>query len=316
MLSRALRPYRQSLVQTKGVNQRGAKARFVRSSMLVLLLLVPVTFIGDRLLGAGLEWLLLESNFRYSRLYGGTAQADVVVLGNSRGHAFYEPEMEKLSGRTIFNLSYNALPISVGRALVEDYLDRYTPSVLVVDVSMLTKTEEQITNSFKAYESLSPRLDKLIERSSEETSTASQIFSLYRFNSEVFHRALYYLAKTDDDWILDKQISATMARNSRDLDRVSFRITKDRMRDLRHIIEVAERKGVTVNLVMGPYYPGYLKKISNLDQFLATIETATGYEVEDYSGLIRQDAMFSDYLHLNKDGSSIFLAELYEDEVF
>lgn len=315
-LGRALnvRPQPVKLIRVK--KRRTSKQKFVRSSVLVLLLLLPVTFLGDRLLAYALEEVVLESNFRYSSLYNGTAEADIIVLGNSRGHAFHEPLMEELSGKTVFNLSYNALPVSVGRVLIEDYFDRYKAELLVIDVSMLTKTETQITESFKTYQSLSPRLQQLIAKTAPETSTACDIFKFYNFNSEVFHRSLYYLGTDDDDWILDKEISKTLAEKSGELEDVSLRVTKDRMKDLQAIIAVAERNNVKVNLVMGPYFPGYLDKIENLDNFMASIESATGYEVVDYSSLLHDRTLFSDYLHVNREGSAEFLEAMYQDQVF
>src|SRR5574339_182296 len=69
-----------------------------KSRLWVYLVLIPLIFLGDRGIGAFLEYLTMSSNLRYSKLYNGKGEADIVILGNSRGNGYYEPEIRKITG--------------------------------------------------------------------------------------------------------------------------------------------------------------------------------------------------------------------------
>ena len=73
---------------------------------------IPITlivvFVGDRLLGGMLASITEGSEFRYSRLYSGRAEADIVLLGNSRGLSFYQPFLEQRTGARRSTLAITA----------------------------------------------------------------------------------------------------------------------------------------------------------------------------------------------------------------
>jgi hypothetical protein len=273
-------------------------------------------FAGDRLFAALLGRLNMKSQFRFSRIYNGTAESDVILVGNSRGHAFYQPFIRDVTGAATINLSYNALPVSVARALVEDYYDLYdAPTKIIIEVSLLNKSETNVINAFKVYRNKSERIKTVIDNNSPTTGTACMISNVYSYNTEVFHRSLYYLNQADADWILNRKINAGLIANAADIKPMEFEITDGRLNDLKVLIEKARAKKTQVELVIAPYYPAYLDKITNLQSFLSRIEKHTGLKVRDYSSLLTKDEFFSDYLHLNKAGSKEYINKLKEDGV-
>jgi hypothetical protein len=281
-----------------------------------ILLVLLVAFAGDRVISHFLSQANLRSNFRYSRVYNTTGQADILLIGNSRGHAFYQPTIKELTGQSTLNLSYNALPVSIARALVEDYFDLYNaPKKIVLEVSMLNKTEDNVINAFKVYQNHSQRIASVISEASPKTSGACALSNLYSFNTEVFHRSLYYMKKNDDDWILTKKINAGLIAGSVNIEPMQFDVTKERFDNLKALIQSAKENGTEVQLVVAPYYPNYRKNISNLNEFIFSIERETGLKVHDYSGFVTEDQYFSDYLHLNKKGSIEFMKKLKQDGV-
>ena len=80
--------------------------------------LMALFFIGDRIGGYVLEQIVLKSKFRYSRLYKGQAKADILLVGNSRGLSFYQPYMEEMTGKSTFNVSYSAMPMTLAEVFV------------------------------------------------------------------------------------------------------------------------------------------------------------------------------------------------------
>ncbi len=59
---------------------------------------LAILFVGDRLIGWIFQQQITQSQFRYSRMYRGEGQADILIVGNSRGLNFYQPSVEKATG--------------------------------------------------------------------------------------------------------------------------------------------------------------------------------------------------------------------------
>ncbi|MBK8428879.1 MAG: hypothetical protein IPL27_24315 [Lewinellaceae bacterium] len=128
-----------------------------------------VLLAGDRTAGYLLQQQVAQSQFRYSRMYHGTAGADILLLGNSRGLTFYQPYIEEKTGLKTFNLSYNGLPMDVAKVLVQDYLERYpAPKRMLIDITGCDRTNDELMAGFLAYSGQSFRLDTLIHNKLEK----------------------------------------------------------------------------------------------------------------------------------------------------
>jgi hypothetical protein len=280
------------------------------------LFFMALVFSGDRFFTSALQFINDKSHFRFSKIYNTTGESDIVLIGNSRGHTLYQPAIRRLTGSRTINLSYNALPASLANALILDYYDRHrAPGKLIVEVSMLNKAESNVINEFKLYINHSDRIREVIRNNSPRTATAVSLVNLYSFNTELFHRSLYYMGREDIDWILDKKINKGLVNNTGRLEPITFQITEDRLRDLSSLVTKAREENTEVTLVLAPYYPAYIKKITNLNGFISTIESRTGLKVHNYGSLVREEEFFSDYLHLNKAGSVVFMKKLKEDGI-
>lgn len=284
--------------------------------------LIILTFAGDRLGGWVLKQQVEKSQFRYSRLYMQRAQADILLVGNSRGLIFYEPYIEEITGLKTFNLSYNGMSIDLMRNLVEDYFEKYdAPQRMIVDVTMCDRINDQLTTGFNTYSAYSERLQKLIFERGGNMGYGAQFSHLFRYNSEIFQRALFYLNKTDKDWLLDRVINKNMVAEAGNLEAYTIDLEPDSTdleylpANLKAMIAVAQAKGTEVHLVINPYYPVFAKKIENLESFKTKIETFTGLKVKDYSSSILEEKGFGDYQHLNKYGARLYLDQLKKDGI-
>ncbi|MEO1518998.1 MAG: hypothetical protein AAFV95_28540 [Bacteroidota bacterium] len=281
-----------------------------------IIALLGLFFLGDRVGGLVLERLTAQSQFRYSRLYTQRAKADILLVGNSRGLIFYQPYIEQQTGQKTFNISYNGMPINLARVLIEDYLDQYeAPERLLLDVTLCDRLNNQLISSFSPYTPYSERLRGLILDSIPEVGYGGQLTHLFRYNSEVFQRALYYLNRTDEDWLLDRQINEFMLQNVDKEPALTFQLLASQQRDIKAIVELAQQKNIAVELVVNPYYPPFAQKFQNFEQWKAQISTATGLPVRDYSQSIDQVEAFGDYQHLNKLGGQLFIDQLLKDGV-
>ncbi|RMF31062.1 MAG: hypothetical protein D6765_02330 [Bacteroidetes bacterium] len=270
-----------------------------------MLLLV---ILGDRLGGWALQQAVDRSRFRYSRLYTGRAEADILLLGNSRGLAFFQPYVEELSGKRSLNLSYNGLPMDLGRRLLEDYFERYPPPErLFIEVSMCDRENPRLIAAFGPYARHSQRLRRLIADKAPRAHCAGLLSHLYRFNGEVFQRALFYLNRSDEDWLLERTIPPAERRRAAQLPPQTLDLQPAMLEELAAAVRLAQSHGTRVELVLMPYFPDFARKIENLEEALEAVERTTGLPVRNFAEALNDPAFFGDYRHLNRRGSRRFL---------
>ena len=288
-----------------------------------ILLLLLIVFVGDRLAGLVLKQLTSKSQFRYSRLYTGKAASDILLVGNSRGLLFYQPYIEEKTGKETMNLSYNGIPSDLMNTLVQDYFERYpAPQQMIVDITLCDRLNPQLIAGFNPYTPYSDRLGAFIINTSATMGNAAKVSHLFRYNSEIFQRALLYVAKgTDEDWLNDRVMNQNLVEGAQSLEPFDFTFepdTTDRDYLLRHLnefVQTARDKGTQVNLVINPYYPPFAASITNLGDLKRRVEEVTGLKVRDYSTAISEASYFADYMHLNKNGAKVYLDVLIRDGV-
>ena len=282
-----------------------------------IIALLAIAFPGDRLGGWLLGNIVEDSQFRYSRLYCGDADCDLLFAGNSRGLIFYQPYIEEKTGVSTFNLSYNGMPVNLAATLLKDYLDRHKPpKVLVLDITLLDKRmDSRLVTGFNCYTPYSERLSDLMRDSFPNDFYGGKVTHLYRYNSEVFQRAFYYLKKSDEDWLLDRVISPTLQKDVEKQGVFDYDYTPEMLESLADVVNYAKEKGVRVELVVNPYFPPFAEKIGNLAALKSEIEKQTGLPVHDYSNSISGVDGFGDYQHLNKNGAKQYLDKLIEDGI-
>ena len=268
---------------------------------------------GDRLGGYLLKRLIEDSHFRYSRLYTGRAEADLLFLGNSRGLAFYQPYIEEKTGLTSLNLSYNGLPVNLGAALIMDYYDHYqSPQKLIIDVSLCDRFDDQLVMNFSPYLPYSPRIDSLIRQADPRIRMGLAVSHLFRYNSEIFQRALYYQKHSDRAWVVERNLSQKESNTIAEDYEFIINYPNSAPDILADLVRFCQSRGSKVELVLGPYFPDFAHKITNLKEFLQDIEAATGLPVHDFSDMHQPYQHFADFQHLNKTGSMVFMDSLLQ----
>lgn len=276
---------------------------------------VVLFLLGDRFAGYYLQQQATSSQFRYSRLYDGRAAADILLVGNSRGLTFYQPYIEEKTGLSTCNLSYNGMPAELAAVLSMDYIERYpAPKAIVIDITLCDRPNEELMTAFTTYMNQSVRLDTFLHRKLPKVWWGSQVTRLFRFNNEVFQRALYYKSKSDEDWLLDRVISERLAAK---VDSMKYSMRADLIPPLDTLTAYAVAKGIPVKLVIGPYFPGFARNINNmdLDSLKLIVEQRTGLPVHDYRSALSDPAVFGDLQHPNKKGSIQYIDLMMADGI-
>ncbi|MCC6724892.1 MAG: hypothetical protein IT258_10310 [Saprospiraceae bacterium] len=279
---------------------------------------IALALLLDRAGGWFLAKITKESQFRYSRLYNGNEEADILFMGNSRGLSFFQPYVEEKTGFTTANLSYNGMPIELANTLVKDYLDRHKPPrVMVMDISLLdsTRMDNKIGYQFNHYSPYSGRLSQLLKDKVPNDYYAGKVSHLYRFNSEVFQRTFFYWKKSDKDWLLDRVISPEMVANVAAQKPLRFSYNEKMLNHLADLVKYAQGKGTRVELVMNPYYPEFVPKLVNLDTLIMDVQRTAGVTVKKYINEVQKTEAFGDYQHVNKVGAKLYLDKLMQDGV-
>jgi hypothetical protein len=267
---------------------------------------------GDHLLALVLQQLLLRSQFRYSRLYRGGNDAEVVLIGDSRGvHSFFAPALQEMTGLRVLNLSYNSLSPHVAEVLLLDYLDRNrAPRILVIEATS-TVTPGRVASQLRTYAGLSPRIAALYAHDQPAEARVSRLFWLYPLNSEFFLEAMHYAFRSDQDWIFHDPMPPAL-RVERGL--TSFDPLPAEVDALARIVRMARQRGIEVRLVVAPYAP--IRQPVNTAQAVDSIQRQTGQRIWNYVGAVGDLDDFTDGVHLNERGSRELLAMLVRDGVF
>ena len=280
---------------------------------------IALLFAGDRIAGFLLQKQAGESQFRYARLYREGAVADILLLGNSRGLAFYQPYIEEITGKTTFNLSYNGLPMDAAKCLALDYfkeskLDNPSESqILVIDITLCDRENDELLAGFLTFSNRSEHLDTLIHSKLPKVWWGGQVSWLFRYNNEIFQRAMFHKNKSDKDWLLDRQIPKALAN---DVSKQSYEleIHPYLIHQLKETVASAQAAGIRVELVIGPYFPNF--QVKNLDTLKASVENVTGLTVRDYRSALSDPTDFGDFMHPNKKGSMKYMDLLKKDGLF
>jgi len=309
---------------------------------------IVLFFAGDRLFGFVLKKMVADSQFRYSKMYRGEADCDILFLGNSRGLGFYQPYIEEVTGKKTFNLSYNAMPLNLGRIMLEDYL-KYNkkPEILVVDVTMMNRVDTTLITGFNVYTPYSDGLGEMVKDHSKNTFYGGQLSHLFLHNSEIFQRAMFYYSKTDEDWIVDRVINENMVNGVVDqkpfyAGPFDWSTVEMMFEELNKTIQIAKENDIKIKLVISPFFPPFVEKIVNFEhlekrinmsanstysiagitrEYLANgskseADAMNKIEIYNYARAVQDPTGFGDYQHVNIKGAKIYIDKMKADGIF
>lgn len=274
-----------------------------------------IFFAGQWFISISLDAIISKSSFRFSMLYFKSNKMDneILCIGNSRGiNSFYTPGINEKYAVKSFNLSYNGLKMALVKVFLDDYLDNHHyPKKVFIEVSNVFNSDS-FTNfsEFNLYSSKSKKLNKAIKETSMNTHLISSIFPIYRYNSELLYRSIYYLDKPDQDWINRYTISEELNNEVLGMMPENFEINKSDLIILQKIVDKLKNDNIEVCLFVAPYLPNYLAKINNLSDQIKFMEKATGITVIDLSGLLTKPEYFADRIHTNEKGAILIADKL------
>jgi len=255
-------------------------------------------------------------------MYRGDADCDILFMGNSRGLGFYQPYIEEVTGKKTFNLSYNALPMNLGRVLLQDYL-KYNkkPDLLIVDVTMMNRVDTTLISGFNVYTPYSDTLGALVKEHTRNVFYAGKLSHLFLHNSEIFQRAMFYYSNSDKDWIIDRVINENMV-NAVEEQRpfyagpFDYSTVEMMFGELKKTVEIAKENDIKIKLVVSPFFPPFVKKIVNFEHLQKRVVMATGQPFYNYADAVQDPNGFGDYQHVNIYGAKVYIDKMKGDGIF
>lgn len=296
----------------------------LRHRMILVVAFLVLVVGGDRLMSLGIDHVVLQSGVRYSQLYRGGLAKEIVILGDSRSvHSFHSPEIEKRLGIGCINLSHNAMSTEIMEALLRDYVEANNkPSLIVLGLTSLGSSTHWPIRELRMYTRYSMRLARLAREYDERNYYASQVASLYAYNSDMFLRSLYYLNETDQGWANRRRILPTLTasvESSPPMAKSWLRTPRnEQLAALKRILAYAAERNIKVALVMTPFLPQYRDKMQDFSSWMDILTEAIGNDVRiyDYSRVVADERHFQDRIHVNLDGANVLLDSMIEDGLF
>lgn len=285
---------------------------------LALLLLVACAFAFDRLGAQAMHFLVLQSQFRYSRLYGSQKMDNkLVFIGNSRGiNSFYAPHVAKELSKSSINLSYNGISMKMMEVLLRDYLERHEkPEIVFVEI---TSGGGDI-RKHKVFLGDSKRFRTLYRSQCPKDFACTNVSHLYRYNDEQLLRILYYIGRTDQTWINRYTLSPALEEETRnDQTPVRLETSEESLSALGRIEKLLAKEGVAVRYVIAPYLPAWRNRIENMEEYKQQLRGVLrkGTPIWDYSDAFEENAYFADRIHTNEAGAVPFFERMRADGLF
>lgn len=294
--------------------------RLIIHKTIIVLVLLLCLYATDRSGSFLLDKVVLSSNIRFSKLYNGDIDTDILVLGSSRGVSLYTPDIQEKTGLRAFNLSYNGMSMVIARDIFCDFLQHNNhPSILALEISNL-HINDDLVNNLKIYKDRSRRISNLLKLMNYKVFIATNISNLYKFNSEYFLRSLYYLGKQDQTWANRYTINMDFVEKIRHKDRNSYGfadIRKESLSALNDILELASKHHIEVRLLVSPYLPFIVKDNREYIAWKYQVEKNTsGSGIWDYSSRVSDLSYFADDKHLNIKGSKYLTTLMITDGFF
>ena len=253
--------------------------------------------------------LLDHSRDPIARLYGGTASADVVVLGNSRAYRNIDVAAlgRGFEGRVI-SLALPGTSMEVSSALFDDYLGRYgAPRVLVIELSALFSDEGSLKD-LRAFASRSGRIDDLMQEYFPTLRYAGVVSRLFNYNSVFVLNAVHKVFAPLPDPLLDGALPPQAGA----IPPGRYFVPRDEnIAPATALMDTARRCGIEVRLLLTPVVPAYAAA-NRIDALRSTaVQIADGARIWDFAdNPPTEPRYFVDPSHLNREGVRLLMERL------
>ena len=284
-----------------------------------MILVMVVTM--DRVLASSLGEMLRHSSDRFMTVYRQAAPAekgpaetvDVVVLGNSRAdNHFPALDIQNVTCGKTLNLGMGGAPTTIADLLWHDYVERHgAPRLLLLEPTSVVDPPHTLADvPLLSY--YSERVDDFVRQVDYRMWASNQVFNTLIFNNNQTIRLAMGLLRPADDRTLSGTMSPFLRQQIEHLPTEEMVGFQPNWEALDRIVATAREHGTKVAVVITPFYPGYIKKVSNFDAFFEDLKRRLPPDVSviDARHAVEGDEHFADALHINHEGVRVMLAHI------
>lgn len=239
--------------------------------------------------------------------------ADVLILGPSTANHHYDCKIiEDSLGMTCFNAGRDGQNIIYDAMVLEGFLTRCTPKLVVVDVthSTLSDTWMSSLNDFNCYYGFLQPIDAIIDSIGSPIDRIKRMSNIYRYNKTWEWLLNARFAKTAED--LDgyrplevKEIKGLKATNESG----QFVMAEECSHYLDRIIDICKEKNVKILFAISPTL---VIDNGNFVKDVNDVLLGKGLELMNWNGdttYTNHPEFFYDKTHLNAKGAEVFTKE-------
>jgi len=245
-----------------------------------------------------------KSQFRLTR-YFRSPEHKFFVVGNSRAvNSVNEKYARQQLRMDLINLSFNGEPYKNVLNMVDDINSKNKNSTIFFEISCLSNTN--FDDEYAYYIPNSPIIGK------EFSGTPYDWLPMLRLNNELFLRNIYYLNKSDNDWVNRNTISINIINHIKADSLYTIFPDKKVLADrLAEVQKRCDENGIRLIFFLAPYYPAYRYKIADYDSTIAYMGSmANKYRFIDLNKIKLSNEMYADRVHTNYKGSELLTLNL------
>ena len=242
--------------------------------------------------------------------------ADVLILGPSTANHHYDCRIiEDSLGMTCFNAGRDGQNIIYDAMVLEGFLTRCTPKLVVVDVthSTLSDTWMSSLNDFNCYYGFLQPIDDIIDSIGGTLDRFKRLSNIYRYNKTWEWLLNARFAKTAEDLdgyrpLVVKEIKGLKSTNESS----QFVMAEECRHYLERIINVCKEMDVKILFAISPTL---VIDNGNFAKDVIEILHGKGFELMNWNGdtaYINHPELFYDKTHLNAKGAAAFTKEFVE----
>lgn len=294
----------------------------VKAAVLVTLVFVAANHLTFPMLKAAIS----DSKFRAvvaanASSYIPPGQRVTVFIGNSRIMGGIAPGYIMRAGGVAYNLAFNGLHLDDLHLLLDAFIRSCNCQVEYVyanpDIFRVRQDDINVVSELQRFLSgFDPGTLQAVQNKDAVYAGAMRLFPLLHFNNEFFLRALYYSVTGKDDQQHGSDYKITISREMElrlQNESLDTELDAGALLGLRTWLSGS---GVRLVVIDPPYHRAYQDNVPGFEALQSGIRDAMAdadVNFLDHSGLYYdQPELFSDPLHLNRDGQRQYSKYIFE----
>lgn len=241
---------------------------------------------------------------------------DVLVLGSSHAYREFDPRIFNAAGVKIFNLGSSAQTPMQTKILLDRYLDKINPKVVIYEVFPKTFAIDGVESSFDIISNDKNDLASF-KMAVELGHIGTYNTLLYGYYRDITGRNKFFEEKLETK--VDKYIKGGyVARKIETFKHQKYPQNKwnfiDKQFDyFQQNLDLLKAKKIKVILINAPIVPAYYKSYSNNDAFNKRMANTGEYYNYNEKLVLDDSLYFYDSDHLNQNGVDIFDAKVLSE---